>query len=276
MMFRIARAGLHYFEEPCISGDSGSGTIFFCGCDLRCRFCQNYEISRGKSGLNVTAEELLLLMQYLEDEGANNINLVTPSKWTNLLIPVLEQAKSKLKVPIVWNSSGHEDVDDIRRLQGLVDIYMPDFKYSDNKLGREYSCVDGYFEKAYAAICEMRRQQPEDVIQDGLMKRGVVLRHLVLPSAFENTLGVLKAVYSIDPDMCVSLMGQYFPTPEVENDPVLSRRLTEEEYDRAVDAFFDVGLKNGYSQSIDSAIEDYVPSFDVQPLKDLLAKLKNK
>lgn len=270
-MYKIARVGLHHFEEPCLSGERGSGTIFFSGCNLRCLFCQNFEISHGGKGLEVSEKQLVSLMLYLQDSGAHNINLVTPSNYTNLLKDTLKIAKSQLKIPIVWNSSGYETVQNLKKLDGLVDIYLPDFKYSDDDLAWEYSHAKGYRKIAFDAINEMRRQQPDDVFgDDGMMQKGVIVRHLVLPGALENTKGVLQDISSIDDTMYVSLMGQYFPTPNVENHPILSRRITEDEYDQATQAFFDAGLQNGFSQELDSATEEYVPDFDLDALQEIL------
>lgn len=270
-MYKIARVGLHHFEEPCLSGERGSGTIFFSGCNLRCLFCQNFEISHGGKGLEVSEKQLVSLMLYLQDSGAHNINLVTPSNYTNLLKDTLKIVKSQLKIPIVWNSSGYETVQNLKKLDGLVDIYLPDFKYSDDDLAWQYSHAKGYRKIAFDAISEMRRQQPADLFDgDGMMQKGVIVRHLVLPGALENTKGVLQDISSIDDTMYVSLMGQYFPTPNVENHPILSRRITEDEYDQAMQAFFDAGLQNGFSQELDSATEEYVPDFDLDALQDIL------
>lgn len=276
-MYKIARVGLHHFEEPCLSGTRGSGTIFFSGCNLRCLFCQNFEISHGGKGLEISEKQLIDCMLYLKDIGAHNINLVTPSNYTLALVKTLETAKNKVNLPIVWNSSGYETVANLKKLDGLVDVYLPDFKYSDDDLAGEYSHAKGYEDVAIKAIAEMRRQQPVDVFnEDDMMKKGVIVRHLVLPNAIENTRGVLKDIASIDKDMIVSLMGQYFPTPAVETHPVLFRRITQEEYDEATDAFFDAGLTNGFSQELDSATEEYVPDFDLQALQAILARNENK
>ena len=276
-MYKIARVGLHHFEEPCLSGTRGSGTIFFSGCNLRCLFCQNFEISHGGKGLEISEKQLIDCMLYLKDIGAHNINLVTPSNYTLALAKTLETAKNKVNLPIVWNSSGYETVANLKKLDGLVDVYLPDFKYSDDDLAWEYSHAKGYEDVAIKAIAEMRRQQPVDVFdEDDMMKKGVIVRHLVLPNAIENTRGVLKDIASIDKDMIVSLMGQYFPTPAVETHPVLFRRITQEEYDEATDAFFDAGLSNGFSQELDSATEEYVPDFDLQALQAILARNENK
>lgn len=273
-MYKIARVGLHHFEEPCLSGESGSGTIFFSGCNLRCLFCQNYEISHESKGLEVSENELVKLMLYLQDIGAHNINLVTPSNYVYLLKDTLKVAKQQLKIPIVWNSSGYETVQNLKKLDGLVDIYLPDFKYSDDDLAWEYSHAKGYRKVAFDALKEMRRQQPCDIFDDdGMMQKGVIVRHLVLPNALENTRGVLHDIAAIDKDLFVSLMGQYFPTPNVERHPILSRRITQQEYDKATQMFFDSGLQNGFSQDLDSATEEYVPNFDLNVLKRILKNL---
>lgn len=275
-MYKIARVGLHHFEEPCLSGEKGSGTIFFSGCNLRCLFCQNYEISHGGKGLEVSESELVDCMLYLQDIGAHNINLVTPSNYTNMLQTTLEKAKTVVKLPIVWNSSGYETVANLRKMQGLVDVYLPDFKYSDNALAWEYSHAKGYREVALAALEEMRRQQPKDVFDnDGMMQKGVIVRHLVLPGQIENTVDALRDIASVDKSLYVSLMGQYFPTDNVKDHPTLSRRITQDEYDKAIDAFFAIGLCNGFSQELDSATEEYVPDFDLASVRAILEKYKS-
>lgn len=274
-MYKIARVGLHHFEEPCLSGERGSGTIFFSGCNLRCLFCQNYEISHGGKGLEVSESELIDCMLYLQDIGAHNINLVTPSNYTNLLQSTLEKAKQIVKLPIVWNSSGYETVANLKKMDGLVDVYLPDFKYSDDDLAWEYSHAKGYREVALAALEEMRRQQPNDVFDnDGMMQKGVIVRHLVLPGQIENTVDALRDIASVDKSLYVSLMGQYFPTDNVKNHPTLSRRLTANEYDEAIDSFFSAGLYNGFSQDLDSATEEYVPDFDLHEVRNIINKYK--
>lgn len=274
-MYKIARVGLHHFEEPCLSSERGSGTIFFSGCNLRCLFCQNYEISHGGKGLEVSESELVDCMLYLQDIGAHNINLVTPSNYTNLLQSTLEKAKPIVKLPIVWNSSGYETVANLKKMDGLVDVYLPDFKYSDDDLAWEYSHAKGYREVALAALEEMRRQQPNDVFDnDGMMQKGVIVRHLVLPGQIENTVDALRDIASVDKSLYVSLMGQYFPTDNVKNHPTLSRRLTAREYDEAIDSFFSAGLHTGFSQDLDSATEEYVPDFNLQEVRNIINKYK--
>ena len=273
LTFRIARVGLHRFEEPCISGENGSGTVFFSGCDMRCPFCQNAEISRDGKGVNVNGEELLSLFLHLEKEGAENLNLVTPTPWAERLIPALKEYKTRGKLPVVWNSNGADALQHLRGLEGLVDVWLPDLKYSDPALALEYGAPEDYPERARAALKEMRRQAPEDVFDErGMMRKGVIVRHLVLPGATDNTAGAMRMIADIDRTLFVSVMAQYFPTPAVKDHPLLSRRLTAAEYDKALDAFFAAGLKNGFSQDPESATEDYVPDFagSIEELKDLL------
>ena len=270
-LFKIARVGLHHFEEPCISGESGSGTIFFSGCNLRCKFCQNYEISALKKGLEVDGETLKKCMLYLQDQGANNINLVTPALYVVPLMHVLEEVKHQLRIPIVWNSSGLDPLVPILWLEDLVDIFLPDFKYSDDNVAWEFSGVKDYSSRAYDAIKLMRLRHPHDVFdENGLMKRGVIVRHLVLPGNVENSFGVLDKIAEIDKDMYVSVMSQYFPTEQVKNHPVLGRRITSREYNKVINHFFDIGLHNGFSQEPSSAIEEYVPDFDLESLASLI------
>lgn len=273
-LFKIARVGLHHFEEPCISGESGSGTIFFSGCNLKCMFCQNYEISALNKGIEVDGETLKKCMLYLQDQGANNINLVTPALYLNQLKKVLREIKGSLSIPIVWNSSGFESEKGFEGLEDLVDIFLPDFKYSDDAIAWDFSRAKNYSEIAYKAISKMRQICPIDVFdENGLMKKGVIVRHLVLPENVENSFGVLDKIAQIDKDMYVSVMSQYFPTENVKQHPILGRRVTNEEYDKVINHFFDVGLHNGFSQDPSSAIEDYVPDFDLDALSSLVMKL---
>ncbi|MDD4839263.1 MAG: radical SAM protein [Clostridia bacterium] len=278
-MFKIARVGKHLWEEPVISGDRGSGTIFFSGCTMKCIFCQNYEISHDEKGIEISEEKLVSLMLWLQDEGVHNINLVTPSRYGLSLAHTLEKAKlSGLVIPVVYNTSSYERVEMLRLLDGLIDIYLPDMKYADNLLAKKYSGVPNYFEIASKAICEMRRQQPNDIFDgDFIMKKGVIVRHLILPTHAEDSKKVLDFISSVDNRLYVSLMGQYFPTKQVETlcslFPELQKRITQAEYDDVTEYFFKVGLKNGFSQELNSAIEDYVPTFDLKELQNLLSIL---
>ena len=240
---------------------------------MKCVFCQNHQISHEGVGLEVSPAELMKCMLYLQSIGAENINIVTPPQNVNLLANVLRVVRTQLTIPIVWNSSGYETVANLKKLEGLVDIYLPDFKYSDNNLAQAYSGVPNYLEVAREAIREMRRQCPvNEFDDDGMMTKGVIVRHLVLPRGIRNTVGVMQEIASIDKKMYVSVMGQYFPTPAVSGHPVLGRRINQLEYNMAVDAFFDAGLSQGFSQELDSATEEYVPDFNLDELKKILGR----
>jgi len=270
----VARAGLHFYEEPPISGEKGSGTIFFGGCSLKCIFCQNRDISHAVKGLNISQDDLILLMLYLQDQGAHNINLVTPAHYVKCLAVTLKKAKTKLKIPIVHNTSCYETSEQLKLLDGLVDIYLPDFKYADENLAVNFSKAKNYFPRACQALNEMLRQQPENIFEKGLLKKGVIIRHLVLPGQIEDTKRVLDYISKID-DVYLSLMGQYFPP--IENlPPPLNRRLTAREYKKAMEYMRLVGIKNGWTQELSSATKDYVPDFDLNGLEDLLNKLRAK
>ena len=274
MNFKIARVGLHYWEEPVISGENGSGTIFFSGCRLRCVYCQNYEISHNAKGLFVSSEQLIKLMLYLQSQGAHNINLVTPSHYITRLPDVLKTAKQNgLHIPIVYNTSSYESVEDLKRLEGLVDIYLPDLKYYDNSSAQKYSKVLDYFDKASLALKEMRRQQPQDYVENGLMKKGVIVRHLILPSLIEDSKKVLDFLAELDKTLQVSLMSQYFPTANAKTFPELDRRISQSEYDEVLEYFFLTGLDDGFCQELSSAIEDYVPDFDLDELKGIIDRV---
>lgn len=275
-MFKIARVGLHHYEEPVISGKKGSGTVFFCGCTLKCVFCQNYEISRGEKGIEISDGELVDLFFYLKEKGAHNINLVSPSLYVSLLPNALKKAKGQgLDIPFVYNTSAYESVESLKKLDGLVDVYLPDYKYADDALAWRLSRAKNYDDIAYKAISEMKRQQPKNVVKCSLIKKGVIIRHLVLPGEEENTKEVFKRIASIGKDSVVSVMAQYFPVPAVSGTSI-DRRLSEEEYDDAIDAFFDAGLKSGYTQELGSATEEYVPDFDLDELQAVLDDCRSK
>ena len=275
-MFKIARVGLHHYEEPVISGKKGSGTVFFSGCTLKCVFCQNYEISRGEKGIEISDGELVDLFFYLKEQGAHNINLVSPSLYVSLLPNALKKAKEQgLDIPFVYNTSAYESVESLKKLEGLVDVYLPDYKYADDSLAWKLSRAKNYDEIAYKAISEMKRQQPINIVKCSLIKKGVIIRHLVLPGEAENTKAVFKRIASINLDSVVSVMAQYFPVPAVSGTSI-DRRLTQNEYDDAIDAFFDAGLKNGYTQELGSATEEYVPDFDLDELQAVLDDCRSK
>lgn len=258
----VARAALHYWEEPPISGSSGSGAVFFSGCNMQCVYCQNREISRGGKGKEVTVARLREIYGELIAQGAHNINLVTGSHFVR---PIVQSLSPALPVPVVWNCGGYERLESLRLLDGKVQIYLPDLKYADNALAVKYSSAPGYFETATAAVREMFRQVgPYKTDEDGMLKSGVVLRHLLLPGCLENTKKVIDWVSSTfaPGDILFSFMSQYTPNGECSADE-LGRRLTQEEYDEAADYLFAAGIEDGFMQELSSAKEEYVPPFDL-------------
>ncbi len=265
---KLARAALHYWEEPCISGEAGSGAVFFSGCSLHCVFCQNEEISRGQSGKEVEKERLAEIFLELQEKGANNINLVTPGQYVPHIIWAVEQARDQgLKLPIVYNTSSYEKVETIRRLQGIVDIYLPDFKYMSSDIAMKYSKAKDYPEVAKAAIAEMVRQQPNPVFDEvtGLMKRGVIVRQLLLPNLLEDAKAIVKYLYDAYGDnIYLSLMSQFTPLSNVENYPELNRKVSEKEYEEYVNYAIELGVENGFIQEEDVADESFIPHFDCE------------
>ena len=275
MIFKVARCELHSWEEPVISGTKGSGTVFFCGCSMRCVFCQNYNISRSaNSGLSITEDELLQLFFSLEQEGAHNINLVTPSHYAKPLKRVLEKFKKASTLPIVYNTNAYESVENLKLLDGLVDIYLPDLKYVSSKLSLDFSARADYFEKAYPAILEMQRQQPRNIIENGIMQKGLIVRHLVLPNCTEDSKEVLDALSRMPKKPLVSIMSQYFPTEPVMNHPVLNRKISIREYEKVTDYASVLGF-DGFTQDLKSATVAYTPSFDLSILKSRLKRIKD-
>ncbi len=260
-----ARAGAHYWEEPVISGSFGSGAIFFSGCTLRCAFCQNYTISDEHFGRELTPQALRAAMERLIDEGVQNINLVTPTHFLPSILPALEP---KLPVPVVYNCGGYESVETLRQLEGKIDVYLPDFKYSDNALAKRLSAAPDYYETAAAAILEMYRQVGRPVIEDEQMTRGVLLRHLVLPGFVDNSLGVLDWIAENfrSGDILVSLMSQYVPMGKAKAMPPLDRRITETEYDAVLSYMELLGIEDGFTQDFSAATSDYTPEFDLTGL----------
>lgn len=267
----VSRVAKHMWEEPCISGELGSGTIFFAGCNLHCRFCQNYDISVRPHGIEITPERLADVMLYLQDTGAANVNLVTPSHFADKVASSLQLVKPKLRIPVVYNTSSYDKAEAIRRLEGLIDVYLPDIKFCDQQVARRYANAGDYFKVATQAVEEMRRQQPKDVFDvDGYIKRGVIVRHLVLPSNIEDTKRILDWIARFDKSLYVSLMSQYFVARTDEKCPELNRKLYRHEYESAVEYFNNVGLTNGYCQDFCSATRDYLPDFDEGGLAALL------
>ena len=260
-----ARAAAHYWEEPVISGSYGSGAVFFSGCTLRCAFCQNGVISQENFGKPLSPAGLRAAFERLIDEGCQNINLVTPTHFLPSILPALTP---KLPVPVVYNCGGYESVETLRQLEGLVDIYLPDFKYSDDRLAAKLSAAPDYGETAAAAIREMYRQVGGAVIEDEQMTRGVIIRHLVLPGCIDNSLGVLDWIAETFPkkDVLVSLMSQYVPMGRAKNMPPLDRRITQEEYDAVLSYLYLLELDNGYTQDFSAATAEYIPDFDLEGL----------
>ena len=263
----VARASLHMWEEPCISGERGSGTIFFSGCPLRCVYCQNREISRGRSGRLIDEERLSEIMLSLEEKGAHNINMVTPTHYTERIITAAALAREKgLSVPIVWNTSGYERVGTLRMLEGTVDIYLTDFKYMSAALAKRYSSAEDYPAVAKAALREMVSQQGRIVYgDDGMMKKGVIVRHLVLPGCTEDSKEVIDHVYSSCGErVIISLMSQYTPMEGLGDYPEIDRKLSPAEYDEVVDHAVDIGVENAFIQEGEAASESFIPQFDLQ------------
>lgn len=259
---KIGRAALHMWEEPFISGTRGSGAVFFSGCPLRCVYCQNMGISRGGVGHYVTPEELCGIFDALTAQGAHNLNLVTPTHYSAVLTKILRAYRSKL--PVVWNTGGYENVETLRSLEGLVDVYMPDIKYFDSAPALKYSAAPDYFEKASAAVLEMYRQVGGlKTDENGIALSGLVIRHLVLPGHAGQSVKVLEWISeNLPKDTAVSLMGQYTPTEAAKNIPPLHRRLSRGEYDKAINAAVRLGLTNCLVQELSSAREDYIPDFE--------------
>lgn len=261
---RVARAALHFWEEPCISGEEGSGAVFFTGCNLRCVYCQNYHIARAEQGKEITAERLSDIFLELQEQKANNINLVTPTHYVPQIIEALGNAREKgLKLPVVYNCGGYESTETLKRLEGLVDIYLPDFKYMDPVRAKKYSRAEDYPERAKAALAEMVRQQPKAEFDSrGILKKGVIVRHLMLPGGIKDSKAVVRYLYETYGDQIyVSLMNQYTPLPQAEKYPELTRKLKKFEYDRLVDYAISLGVSNGFIQEGETAEESFIPAF---------------
>lgn len=265
-ILRIARYGLHHWEEPIISGDSGSGTIFFSGCPLKCIYCQNYEVSHRAKGYEITARELADIMHKLEDDGAHNINLVSPTQFVEDIMRALDVYRPD--IPIVYNTGGYESVETINKLKGYIDIYLTDMKYSDTELAREYSGVSDYPKISLEALKVMRKQT-QDVINKGLMHSGVIVRHLVLPNALKNTQGVIDTLAKhLTSDTYISLMSQYTPCAEALNHPKIGRKLKPLEYKLAVNYIEKAGFYNVFIQSEESVGAEYIPSFEGDVIRE--------
>ena len=262
---RIALVSKHYFEEPCISGRNGSGTIFFSNCNLNCIFCQNHDISQGGKGIDVTIERLAEIMLEQQERGANNINLVTPTMYVEQIIKAIDIAKKNgLNIPIVYNINGYEEVETIKKLNGYIDIYLPDFKYFTNELAIKYSKAPNYFEKVTSALIEMQSQFDEYVFDGEIMKKGMIVRHLVLPNHIQNFKNVLKWIKdNLRKDIYVSVMAQYFPTYKAIGDELIGRKLSFSEYRKIEQYFYNLDIENGYIQDLGKHEEEFVPDFNM-------------
>ena len=264
---KAARAALHMWEEPCISGSQGSGTVFFSGCPLRCVYCQNRDIARAGAGKEITVERLSEIFLELQEKGAANINLVTPTHYTPEIVKAVAEARDGgLTLPIVYNCGGYEKPETLRTLEGIVDIYLTDFKYMDAEAARRYSHAPDYPEIAKEALGEMVRQQPEPVFDEkGMMKKGVIVRHLLLPGHLKNAEAVVKYVYETYGNrVYLSLMNQYTPLPGIEKWPEINRKVTRREYDRLLDYAVELGVENGFIQEGGTAEESFIPAFDCE------------
>lgn len=263
---KIALASLHFYEEPCISGQNGSGTVFFSHCNLSCVYCQNYKISQQDFGKEVSIKQLAKIFLSQQQKGANNINLVTPTIYVSEIIEAIKIAKEQgLNIPIIYNSSGYENVETIKKLNGYIDVYLPDFKYMFNELGEKYSKVKNYPEIAQEALIEMYKQVGNvSLDKKGLIQKGVIIRHLILPGHIENTKEVLKWIKeTFNDNVFLSLMAQYFPTNKVSKYSNLNRKLTKEEYNEVEEYLYDLDIQNGYIQDLGEHEEEYVPDFDL-------------
>lgn len=264
---KVARAALHYWEEPCISGKRGSGAVFFSGCSLHCVFCQNREISDGKAGKLISKERLSDIFMELADKGANNINLVTPGQYIPDIVWAVNDAKSRgMKLPIIYNTSGYENVTELKLLKGIVDVYLPDFKYMDSTLSARYSRAKDYPSVAKQALSEMVRQQPDVVIDDstGLIQKGVIVRQLLLPGHVNDAKAVLKYLYDTYHDhVYISMMSQFTPIA-LKDYPEINRTVTKREYERLVNYALEIGITNAFIQEGDVAKDSFIPAFDCE------------
>lgn len=261
---KIALYSTHNFEEPCISGKKGSGTVFFSNCNMNCVFCQNYEISQQGKGKEISIQELAEIFIKQQEKDVENINLVTPTSYVPQIIEAIKIAREKgLKIPIVYNTNGYEKVETLKMLEGYIDIYLPDLKYSDDILAKRLSKVDNYFEIATSAIKEMYRQTGKFVFdEDGIMQKGMIIRHLVLPNHILNSRRVLKWINDNMNDVYVSVMAQYFPTYKAKEIEDINRKLTKEEYEKIENYLYRLNLENGYIQELGEHEEEYVPNWE--------------
>ena len=261
---KVCLSSLHFYEEPCISGKNGSGTIFFSNCNLKCIYCQNYKISQQGLGKNITVQELANLFLQQQNLGAHNVNLVTPTPYVIQIIEAIKIAKQNgFNIPIIYNCGGYESVETLKMLDGYIDVYLPDFKYADNELGFKYSNVKNYFDYATLAIKEMYKQVGIPKFNaNGIIQKGLIIRHLILPNHITNTKKVLKWIKeNMNSDVYVSVMAQYFPTNKAKEDKFLNRKLSKLEYKEIKQFLLTLNLTNGYIQELGEHEEEYVPDF---------------
>ena len=264
---KVARASLHMWEEPCISGEKGSGTVFFSGCGLRCVFCQNFDIANGNVGKEITVERLAEIFLELKEKGAHNINLVTGDHFTEQIIKALDIAKSKgMDLPVVFNTSSYINKETLKKLENYVDIYLADFKYFDNDTAKKYSNADNYLQVVKTAIEEMVSQKGVPVYDDeGMMTKGVIVRHLLMPGKLQESKAIIRYVYEEYGERVVlSIMNQYTPLKQVEKYPEINRKVTEEEYESLINYAISIGVKEAYVQEGDTAEESFIPPFDFE------------
>lgn len=266
----VARASLHQWEEPCLSGTNGSGTVFFSGCNMGCVFCQNREISHKGKGIEVSSDRLCEIFFELKAQGAHNINLVTAGHYLPQVLKSVEKAKVKgIGIPFVYNSSGYEKAEALRRAEGLLDIYLPDFKYIDTQSAMRYSAAADYPEIATAAIAEMVRQQPRCTFDNsGIMQRGVIVRHLMLPEGTEESKRIIKYLYETYRDnIYISIMSQFTPVGNLDNFPELQKKVSKKNYDELIDYAVDLGVENAFIQEGEAADESFIPDFSGQGIE---------
>lgn len=265
---KVARAALHFWEETCISGTKGSGTVFFSGCSMHCVFCQNEDISQGRVGKEISRERLTEIFLELQEKGANNINLVTPGQYVPHIVWAVEKARNEgLKLPVVYNTSSYEKIDTLKHLEGIVDVYLPDFKYYNPELAAKYSKAPDYPEVAKKAIAEMVRQQPSPVFYESegqeLMKNGVIVRQLLLPGQLQDAKHIIKYLHdTYGEQIYISLMNQYTPLSHVEKYPELNKKVSKRSYEKYIDYAIEIGVENGFIQEGDVAEECFIPKFD--------------
>ena len=263
---KIALASIHYYEEPCISGKNGSGTVFFSNCNLKCIYCQNYEISSLGKGKEITVEHLAQIFLKQQEKKVNNINLVTPTMYAKQILEALKIAKANgLNIPVIYNTNGYENIEILKELEGYIDIYLPDLKYYSNALSKKYSNVNNYFEIATKAIKEMINQVGKPTFnEEGIIQKGVIIRHLVLPNHIQNSKHILKWIKeNINEEIYVSVMAQYFPTHKAKEDETINRKLNKKEYKEIEEYLYTLNLKNGYIQELGEHEEEFVPKFNL-------------